>query len=259
MMLSYFEWRKNKMEEKICYIMRGLPGSGKSTKVKELLNKHAASVHGHVFSSDRYFHPEASKLDQLDINSLDSDEKLIEAASAVLKLWYDCNFSKKKKETELAFLDFKKLFDKGQYKEALELAKNLTSELEAIEYQSKWQAHLVPPSHLKMNNLFKEAIDKGISPVISDNTNVALRDMKTCVEYANKAGYNVQFIEPDSEHWKAHRSMLSDKYKNRDALEKFATLLSEKNTHGVPKATLEKMIAKWVNIRSVDDVLNPKV
>lgn len=258
MMLEYLEWRKNKMDEKICYIMRGLPGSGKSTKVKELLKKHGASVHGHVFSSDRYFHPEASKLDQLNIGSLDSDEKLIAAATDVLNLWYDSKFSKMKKETEPAFLDFKKLYDKGQYKEALETAKNIVPELEAIEYQSKWQAHLVPPSHLKMNNLFKEAIDKGISPVISDNTNVALRDMTSCVEYADKAGYEVHFIEPDSDHWKAHRKMLSDKYQHRDALSEFAKILSEKNTHGVPRATIEKMIAKWVNIRGVDDVLNPK-
>lgn len=254
-MLEYLEWR-NRMNEKICYIMRGLPGSGKSTKVKELLAKHNVSVYGHVFSSDRYFHPESDKIGQLNINALDENQ-LIEAASHVLQLWYDCKYSKRKKEVEPTFLDFKRLYDKGQYKEALIIAKNMHPEFEALEYNSKWQSHLVPPSHLKMNNLFKEAIDKGITPVISDNTNVALRDMKTCVEYADKAGYRVEFVEPDSDHWKAHRKLFSDKYQNRDALEKFAGILADKNTHGVPKQTIQNMIAKWVNVKNVKDVLDP--
>ena len=49
--MKFQEWIDG---DKICIIMRGLPGSGKSYKVNQLLAKYGGDA-GHVFSADKYF------------------------------------------------------------------------------------------------------------------------------------------------------------------------------------------------------------
>jgi len=41
----------------ICYILRGLPGSGKSFVVKQILEHYGIPYHGHVFSTDNFYIP----------------------------------------------------------------------------------------------------------------------------------------------------------------------------------------------------------
>jgi len=253
---TFSEWKimkESAVSKKICIIMRGLPGTGKSTKVAALLKKYGVTQ-DHVFSADRWFHPEANKLAKLDINSLTLEQQ-VEAANDILMLWYDFKYSKLKGETQSAFLDFKKHFDKGEYKEALEVAKNMHSTLEKIEYSDKWAPGKVPIAHRAINTDFKAAIDTGITPVISDNCNCSLRDMMSCVEYATKAEYEVILEEPDSPHWKEHKPLLANKYENRDKLKAFASVLADKNTHGVPVASIESMMAKWVHNPTIKEIL----
>jgi hypothetical protein len=42
---------------KVCIIMRGVPGSGKSYRANELLIQYGGNPDGHVFSTDNYFIP----------------------------------------------------------------------------------------------------------------------------------------------------------------------------------------------------------
>lgn len=51
LIMEFSEWVDKK---NVCIIMRGLPGSGKSYKVRELLVKFGGD-HDHVFSADKYF------------------------------------------------------------------------------------------------------------------------------------------------------------------------------------------------------------
>jgi len=48
--------------EKIFYIMRGLPGSGKSYTAQQLLVKHGGNLEGHIFTTDNQYIPETRSL-----------------------------------------------------------------------------------------------------------------------------------------------------------------------------------------------------
>lgn len=48
--------------KKICYILRGIPGSGKSFLAQQLLKEHEVPYDGHVFSTDNFWIPETRKL-----------------------------------------------------------------------------------------------------------------------------------------------------------------------------------------------------
>ena len=83
----------------------------------------------------------------------------------------------------------------------------------------------------------EQAMKKGISPIVIDNTTVEAWEAKPYVNQALKYGYKVKFREPNTT-WKF------------DAEE-----LAKRNTHGVPKDIIEKMINKWQPNITVDDVL----
>lgn len=73
----------------------------------------------------------------------------------------------------------------------------------------------------------ERAMIEGITPVVVDNTNVSMYEFKNYIKLANEYGYKVEIHEPDTE-WKF------------DADE-----LARRNTHGVPKEVIEKMIQRW--------------
>ncbi len=78
----------------------------------------------------------------------------------------------------------------------------------------------------------KEAMQKGISPIVIDNTNTDARSKKPYDLLAQEFGYTIEFREPETP-WKY------------DAEE-----LAKRNTHGVPKASIERMLRRWQpNIR----------
>jgi len=83
----------------------------------------------------------------------------------------------------------------------------------------------------------KEAMKKGISPIVADNTNTQAWEMKPYVLLAQKYNYDVQIREPNTP-WKF------------DVEE-----LAKRNTHGVPKDIIEKMIQKWEPDVTLDDIM----
>lgn len=253
------EWKlmNENAKPKVAIIMRGISGSGKSTKVRELLAKYGGTMDGHVFSTDRQFHPSANRLANLNIEQL-TDEQVLKEATEILNLWYRSKHSSVKEDAKSAFLDFKKLYDQGDYRGALEIAKNMHGTLESIEYRSNWDGAKLHGAHMRNNNEFKSAVDLGITPVIVDNTNTTIREMKSYVDYASAAGYEILIQEPDSPHWKQYKPYLTDKYGNKDKLAEFAKILADKNTHGVPLESIEKMLARWQPNVTVKDILNSK-
>jgi len=239
-------WENKVVDEKVCIILRGLPGSGKSTLVKELLKKYNVG-YDHVFSSDLHFTPVANNIREL-IHPTPENmplNKAIAMCSEILKTWFGATWSKHKDDGQSAFIEFKKLFDKGEYYDALAVAKNLHGSIENVEYHHKWNPSAVGYSHSVCTSHFQQAVDAGVTPVIIDNTNVNRSACRPYVEYAKEAKYKIEFKEPTSDHWLANRDLFSDKYKNKTKIDDFAQALSEKNAHGVSKETILKMINKW--------------
>lgn len=56
-MTSFKTWIESKKMDKICYIIRGFPGSGKSTTTNAILNLYNVDEN-HVFSTDNYWIPQ---------------------------------------------------------------------------------------------------------------------------------------------------------------------------------------------------------
>ena len=83
-----------------------------------------------------------------------------------------------------------------------------------------------------------DAMGKGLSPLVVDNTNTQLWEMKPYVEVALQHGYAVLVREPQTP-WA------------KDASE-----LAKRNIHSVPLESIQRMLARWEMCNSLDDILN---
>lgn len=95
-------------------------------------------------------------------------------------------------------------------------------------------------NHKKNQERAVEAMEKGINPVIIDNTHTQSWEAKPYVEAGVKFGYNVEFVEPDTP-WKFN-----------------AKELANKNKHGVPLVAIQRMLDRWESDMSVESCLNAK-
>lgn len=236
-----------------CIIMRGISGTGKSTRVKEILKQLGGTHEENVFSTDDFYIPVALKLRRCDTTV--SDEEMERMCNEIVTMWYSGGWNDTKKLHEANFLVFKKYYDEGCCYEALVLAKSMAAILEKVEYTSNWHGSKLKYAHSRNFDLFKVAIDARKTPVVVDNTNVDAKACRNYVKYANEAGYELQLEEPTSDHWKNHKHLFVDKYANKNALEEFARLLVEKNTHGVPMEGIERQISNWKHNLTLKEVL----
>ena len=101
---------------------------------------------------------------------------------------------------------------------------------------------LLGRAHQQCQNKATEAIQKGLSPVIIDNTNTRLWEMKKLrpiVELAQSLGYNIRIEEPETDWWKE---------RNIDEM-------VNKNSHGVPREAIERMVNRYDENVTIDDIL----
>ena len=85
----------------------------------------------------------------------------------------------------------------------------------------------------------EKAVNVGISPIVIDNTNITLKDAKTYTTAFQNAlfhGYKIKIVIPETE-WAFD---LDELFK--------------RNSHNVPKETIEKMLNKWEDF-TVKDIV----
>ena len=92
-----------------------------------------------------------------------------------------------------------------------------------------------------------DAMRKGVSPIVVDNTNRQLWEMKAYAAMAKEYGYEVEFAEPN---WSPELKTPEGKW-NVD-------FLRGKNTHGVDDATLQRMVDSYDYDPTVEGVLKSK-
>jgi len=101
---------------------------------------------------------------------------------------------------------------------------------------------LLGQAHQQCQNRALEAIQKDLSPVVIDNTNTRLwemRKLKPIINIAQSKGYSVRIEEPETEWWKD---------RNIDDM-------VDKNSHGVPREAIEKMVNRYESNITIDDIL----
>jgi predicted kinase len=113
-----------------------------------------------------------------------------------------------------------------------------TDDLFMINGEYKFDPKKLGEYH-KLNKIrVEEAMKKGISPIVVDNTNTQAWEIKPYVNLADQYGYEIELKEPDTS-WRF------------DAKE-----LAKKNTHGVPEEAIKRMIDRYQHDLSVDDIRN---
>lgn len=82
-------------------------------------------------------------------------------------------------------------------------------------------------------------------------------EAKPYVEYAHHQGYEISIEEPTSDRWKEISKLLGDKKANKKELKKWAWVLEEgsKQTHNVPAWSIERMMWRWQNGLTVEQIL----
>lgn len=92
-------------------------------------------------------------------------------------------------------------------------------------------------AHRWNQNRALDALKKGISPIVIDNTNVSFYEFRPYVEMAQSYGYEISFQESDAP-WKF------------DVEE-----LTRRNTHQVPAERIQDMLDRWDLNPNIESVL----
>ncbi len=98
----------------------------------------------------------------------------------------------------------------------------------------------IAEAHMWNQDRSQSAMEKGLSPIVIDNTNTKAWEMKPYVEMAIRYGYQIEMMEPDTS-WQF------------DVL-----ALTQKNTHDVPREVIQDMVDGYEHDVTVDDVLRSK-
>lgn len=104
----------------------------------------------------------------------------------------------------------------------------------------------------------QKSIEQSCPLIIIDNTNTTASEPKAYVQYAVPQDYNVLIEEPTSEQWKVIRPFLQNKRDHKKELRDWAKKLEEgsKETHSVPFFAIERMMWRWQNGITVEQILN---
>ncbi len=117
--------------------------------------------------------------------------------------------------------------------------------IERGEGEYAFDPSLLGNAHRQCQDRTTDALKKGLSPVIVDNTNTRLWEMKQLkpiIRLAQSLGYSVRIEEPETDWWKA-----------RDIDE-----MVNKNSHGVPREAIERMVNRYDDDITIDNVMDEK-
>lgn len=101
----------------------------------------------------------------------------------------------------------------------------------------KWDGGKLKQAHDWNKKRALQAFQKGITPVVIDNTNSKCWEAKFYVQQGLTYGYNIEIKEPDTP-WRKNPSELA-----------------KRNKHNVPLETIVKMLERWEEPFTVDTIL----
>jgi tRNA uridine 5-carbamoylmethylation protein Kti12 len=121
-----------------------------------------------------------------------------------------------------------------------------------------YHPHFIVDAHRWNQQRSFRLIEMGHPLIIIDNTNTLPREAKPYVEYALPQDYVVRIEEPTSDRWKEISLLLYRKNDNEQKLKDWSYVLEQgsKETHSVPAWAIQRMMWRWHNNMTVQDVLD---
>lgn len=124
-------------------------------------------------------------------------------------------------------------------------------------------------AHTWTQNRAREAMQRGITPVVIDNTNCRIRDAIPYVVMAKQYQYFPEIIESDSPWWAEIKNLLLDRSLNQDKIADWADKLANgfkfegkiiKNVHKVPVEAIKKFFDRYspYTIADVESIIQAK-
>src|SRR5262252_5253315 len=122
------------------------------------------------------------------------------------------------------------------------------------EYIARWKQEDLGAAHNFCQKNVRMAMQRRLTPIVVDNTNVVCRDIMPYIELALRYGYRAEIKEPTSEWWRTLAVPYLGKFGAfPEELEVASKTLFEKCQHGVPQNTIRKMLIRWhVNVSAAD-------
>lgn len=117
------------------------------------------------------------------------------------------------------------------------------------EYAANYSMEKLPEAHAWNQQRVEDALQRGVSPVIVDNTNIMPYEAKPYVQMAQKHGYRVSIEEPQTDHWRRVQTERSP-----GEIERLAQELAKRNLHGAPPEIVSQMISQY-SPYSIEDAL----
>lgn len=111
----------------------------------------------------------------------------------------------------------------------------------------EFDPRMLPQNHAKNQSRAEEAMKKGVSPIIIDNTNTQAWEMKPYVAAAIANGYEVEIVEPGSEG-----------FPEVDLEEIMKRQKSRQPGKSMPEEVVRRMLGKFQRGLTVRDILDSK-
>lgn len=119
------------------------------------------------------------------------------------------------------------------------------------EYRQNFSTQKLPEAHAWNIERAADAMRRGVSPIIVDNTFVEAWEMKPYVMNADKFGYQVMIREPSGD-WQQIKDMMASN--DHAGLSTAARELARRNKHGVPPKRIKDMFQQWQSDPSLDQI-----
>lgn len=100
---------------------------------------------------------------------------------------------------------------------------------------------MIGTAHAWNTRRVEAALETDVELVIVDNTNTTEWERAPFVKLAEKYGYEVEYRQADSPWW----GDIYSRIKSGEISEADVDVLVEKNTHGVPRDTIKKMMNRY--------------
>jgi predicted kinase len=122
------------------------------------------------------------------------------------------------------------------------------------EYRANWSKEKLFAAHSWCKSSLQAAMQRGVSPVVVDNTNIKRRDFLCYVDMAEQYQYMYLIEESQSPWWLEIKKLLVNQNANEKELKIWAKKLSTgfkhndvvvKNAHGVPEDTILRMLMSF--------------